>query len=122
MGLGLDRREDRLGVLDSEQAAPKVEFAEPLTKIKSTGRKMVGSGHSFTDIALTDGVLLDPSRLTGVTFVDRDAMTVTVLAGTPLHELNSRLHGLGLALHNMGDIDRQTVAGAVSRFPVYAAP
>jgi L-gulonolactone oxidase len=75
---------------------------------------MVGSGHSFTDIALTDGVMLDPSRLTGVTAVDRDAMTVTVLAGTPLHELNSRLHGLGLALHNMGDIDRQTVAGAVS--------
>ena len=41
-------------------------------------------------------------------------MTVTVLAGTPLHELNDRLHGLGLALHNMGDIDRQTVAGAIS--------
>src|SRR6476661_10737115 len=75
---------------------------------------MVGSGHSFTDIALTDGVMLDPSRLTGVTAVDREALTVTVLAGTPLHELNARLRGLGLALHNMGDIDRQTVAGAVS--------
>jgi L-gulonolactone oxidase len=37
-----------------------------------------------------------------------------VLAGTPLHVLNDRLHGLGLALHNMGDIDRQTVAGAVA--------
>jgi L-gulonolactone oxidase len=41
-------------------------------------------------------------------------MTVTVLAGTPLHELNERLLGLGLALHNMGDIDRQTVAGAIA--------
>ena len=76
--------------------------------------KMVGSGHSFTDIALTDGMLLDPTRLSGVTEVDRDALTVTVLAGTPLHELNTRLRGLGLALHNLGDIDRQTVAGAVS--------
>jgi FAD-linked oxidoreductase len=76
--------------------------------------KMVGSGHSFTDIAVTDGLLLRPDRLTGIRSVDREAMTVTVLAGTPLHVLNDRLHGLGLALHNMGDIDRQTVAGAIA--------
>jgi len=76
--------------------------------------KMVGSGHSFTDVAVTDGVLLLPDRLSGIRGVDREAMTVTVLAGTPLHVLNDRLHALGLALHNLGDIDRQTVAGAVS--------
>jgi len=78
------------------------------------GVKMVGSGHSFTDIAVADGLLLRPDRLTGIRSVDRDAMTVTVLAGTSLHVLNERLHGLGLALHNLGDIDRQTVAGAIS--------
>ncbi len=76
--------------------------------------KMVGSGHSFTDVAVCDGLLLRPERLTGITAVDREAMTVTVRAGTPLHELNARLSGLGLGLHNMGDIDRQTVAGAIS--------
>jgi FAD-linked oxidoreductase len=76
--------------------------------------KMVGSGHSFTDIAVTDGLLLRPDRLVGIRTVDREAMTVTALAGTPLHVLNDRLHGLGLALHNMGDIDRQTVAGAIA--------
>jgi L-gulono-1,4-lactone dehydrogenase len=76
--------------------------------------KMTGSLHSFTDIAATDGLLLRPDRLVGIRTVDRDAMTVTVLAGTPLHVLNERLHALGLALHNMGDIDRQTVAGAIS--------
>jgi L-gulono-1,4-lactone dehydrogenase len=76
--------------------------------------KMVGSGHSFTGIAVADGMMLRPDRLVGIRAVDREAMTVTVLAGTPLHELNRRLHGLGLALHNMGDIDRQTVAGAIS--------
>ncbi len=78
------------------------------------GVKMVGSGHSFTDIAVTDGLLLRPDRLVGIRTVDRDAMTVTVLAGTPLHVLNDRLHDLGLALHNLGDIDRQTVAGAIA--------
>jgi len=76
--------------------------------------KMVGSGHSFTDIAVAEGLLLRPDRLTGVVTVDRDAMTVTALAGTPLHELNETLARLGLALHNLGDIDRQTVAGAIS--------
>ena len=76
--------------------------------------KMPGHGHSFSDIAVTDGVLLRPDALRGVVGVDREAMTVTVLAGTSLRELNVALEGLGLSLHNMGDIDEQTVAGAVS--------
>ena len=78
------------------------------------GVKMVGAGHSFNDIAVTDGLLLRPDRLIGIRTVDRETMTVTVLAGTPLHVLNERLDGLGLALHNLGDIDRQTVAGAIA--------
>ncbi len=76
--------------------------------------KMPGTGHSFTDIAITDGLLLRPGGLRGVVGVDRDAMTVTALAGTPLAELNQALEKLDLTLHNMGDIDEQTVAGAIS--------
>ncbi len=76
--------------------------------------KMVGTGHSFNDIAVTDGLMLRPDRLVGIRSVDRSAMTATVLAGTPLHLLNSQLDGLGLALNNLGDIDRQSVAGAIS--------
>jgi len=92
------------------------EVADAVVAARAHGLrvKMVGSGHSFTDIALTDGLLLRPDRLVGVQSVDREAMTVTVLAGTPLHVLNDRLHGLGLALHNLGDVDRQTVAGAIA--------
>lgn len=76
--------------------------------------KMPGSGHSFTDIAQADDVMLLPGQLRGITAVDRDAMTVTVLAGTPLHELNATLEHLGLSLHNMGDVAYQTVAGATA--------
>jgi L-gulonolactone oxidase len=92
------------------------EVADAVTAARTHGMgvKMVGSGHSFTTIAATDGLLLRPDRLTGITSVDQDAMTVTVLAGTTLHELNASLHGLGLALHNLGDIDRQTIGGAVA--------
>src|SRR5690606_5045286 len=50
----------------------------------------------------------------GITGVDRDARRVRVAAGTPFHELNPALQELGLALPNLGDIDRQTVSGAIA--------
>ncbi len=92
------------------------EVAEAVVAARDAGLrvKMPGSGHSFTDIAVTDGVLLDPTGLTGIVGIDREAMTVTVLAGTTLRQLNAALDVLGLALHNMGDVDPQTLAGAIS--------
>jgi FAD-linked oxidoreductase len=76
--------------------------------------KMVGTGHSFTAIAAPEAVLLTPQRLSGIVAVDRDAGTVTALAGTPLKVLNAGLERLGLSLHNLGDIAEQTLAGAIS--------
>lgn len=91
-----------------------VVAAVELARDRGERVKMPGSGHSFTDIALTDGLMLDPRGLSGVVSVDREAMTVTALAGTTLRELNAALDDLGLALHNMGDVDPQTLGGAVS--------
>jgi FAD-linked oxidoreductase len=76
--------------------------------------KAVGTGHSFTAVAATDGVLIRPQLLTGIRNIDRDAMTVTVGAGTPLKRLNVALAREGLSLTNMGDIMEQTVSGATS--------
>jgi FAD-linked oxidoreductase len=79
----------------------------------ASGRRirMVGTGHSFTGVALTDGILLRPAALTGIRSCADDR--VTVLAGTPLRVLNDLLDERGLALANMGDITEQTVAGAI---------
>jgi len=74
--------------------------------------KAVGAGHSFTPIAATNDVQLDISRLDGVYAVD--GTRVTLGAGTNLFQLPALLDPLGLALTNMGDIDRQTLAGATS--------
>ncbi|MCD2442761.1 FAD-binding protein [Agromyces sp. SYSU K20354] len=76
--------------------------------------KPVGSGHSFTGIAVAPGVQLDLTDLSGV--IDADVATgrVTLAAGTRLHQLPALLAPYGLALQNMGDIDRQTIAGATS--------
>ncbi|MFF2363580.1 D-arabinono-1,4-lactone oxidase [Streptomyces sp. NPDC058122] len=76
--------------------------------------KAVGTGHSFTAAAATDGVLIRPQLLTGIRKIDRTAMTVTVEAGTPLKRLNMALAREGLSLTNMGDIMEQTVSGATS--------
>jgi L-gulono-1,4-lactone dehydrogenase len=75
--------------------------------------RMAGTGHSFTPIAATDGVLLRPGGLTGIRSVDPEAGLVTVEAGCPLHVLNASLLAHGLSLANMGDIQVQTVAGAI---------
>ncbi|GAA3761078.1 D-arabinono-1,4-lactone oxidase [Microbacterium kribbense] len=76
--------------------------------------KAVGAGHSFSGIAVAPGVQLDLRELTGVVRVDRERSRVTLRAGTPLHAVPGLLAPYGLAMTNLGDIDRQTIAGAVS--------
>ncbi|MFJ7590459.1 D-arabinono-1,4-lactone oxidase [Streptomyces sp. NPDC097617] len=76
--------------------------------------KAVGTGHSFTAAAATDGVLVRPQALAGIRSIDRAAGTVTVAAGTVLKDLNRALAAEGLSLTNMGDIMEQTVSGAAS--------
>ena len=76
--------------------------------------KPIGAGHSFTAIGATDGVQLRLDRLAGVVKADRETGLVTVLAGTRLHALNETLWQLGLSMTNLGDIDVQTLAGAIS--------
>ncbi|MCK8675929.1 D-arabinono-1,4-lactone oxidase [Streptomyces lichenis] len=92
------------------------ELAETVRTAAAEGLrvKTVGTGHSFTAIAATDGVLIRPDLLTGIRRIDRRAMTVTVESGTPLKRLNAALAREGLSLTNMGDIMEQTVAGATS--------
>ncbi|MGA5352361.1 D-arabinono-1,4-lactone oxidase [Streptomyces thermodiastaticus] len=92
------------------------ELADQVRRAAQDGLrvKAVGTGHSFTSIAATDGVLIRPDLLTGIRDIDRSAMTVTVAAGTPLKVLNAALARAGLSLTNMGDIMEQTVSGAIS--------
>ena len=76
--------------------------------------KPIGSGHSFTAIGQTDGIQLRLDHLTGIVSADRETGLVTVRAGTRLGALNEALWQLGLAMTNLGDVDVQTISGAVS--------
>jgi L-gulonolactone oxidase len=99
-------------------AAPRTveELAEAIGAAAAAGQKVsvVGSGHSFTEAAMTDGTMVQVEALSGVLDADREGGLVRVGGGTVLRDLNEALGGLGLALENLGDIDAQTVAGAIS--------
>ncbi|HEU4598640.1 MAG TPA: D-arabinono-1,4-lactone oxidase, partial [Solirubrobacterales bacterium] len=92
------------------------ELAEAVAAAAADGGRVrvAGSGHSFTEAALTRGTLLRIEALRGVIDADPASGLVKVGAGTVLADLNEELAGLGLAMENLGDIDSQTVAGAIS--------
>jgi L-gulonolactone oxidase len=92
------------------------ELAATIAAATGARRKVsvAGAGHSFTEAALTNGTMIDIAALSGVIEADRASGLVRVGGGTVLADLNEELHGLGLAMENLGDIDRQTIAGAIS--------
>jgi L-gulono-1,4-lactone dehydrogenase len=92
------------------------EIAQVLKEAAAAGltAKVTGTGHSFTDIACTDGVQIKLDRHARLLDVDTKARTATVEAGIPLMTLADELAQYGLALSNLGDIGYQTVAGATS--------
>jgi L-gulonolactone oxidase len=92
------------------------ELAEAVGAAAAGGEKVkvTGSGHSFTEAAMTEATMVRLDALRGVLEADRESGLVKVGAGTVLRDLNQELAGLGLGLENMGDIDAQTVAGAIS--------
>src|SRR3989442_7409431 len=84
--------------------------------------KVVGAGHSWSDIACTDGMLLSLDRLDRVLEVHEDQREVTLEARIPLRALNAALAERGLALPVLGSIAEQSVAGAISTATHGSAP
>ncbi len=92
------------------------ELARLVGEYGRAGRRVrvAGSGHSFTPLVQTDDVLLSMDGLQGITAVDPARGTVTVLGGTQLRRLGNELLTRGLAQENLGDLDLQTITGAIS--------
>jgi L-gulonolactone oxidase len=99
-----------------ERPGTEDDLAAVVRRAAAQGRtvKAVGAGHSFTDIACTDGVQVRLDRYNRLLSADSLTGLVTVQSGITLGELNRRLWDLGLALPNLGDIAYQSIAGAVS--------
>lgn len=99
-----------------ERPASERGLVRIVEQAAASGRrvKVVGSGHSFTGIALTDGHLVRLGDYNHVLSVDREKRRVTVQAGISIARLSQELDKKGLALENLGDIDRQSIAGAIA--------
>ncbi len=95
------------------------ELRQAIRSAGQDGRKVrvVGSGHSFTPLVQSNDILISLDNLQGIEQVDADREqggTVTVLGGTKLKKLGDDLLAQGLAQENLGDIDVQSIAGALS--------
>jgi L-gulono-1,4-lactone dehydrogenase len=91
--------------------ATRAELSEAVARGRAV--RVAGAGHSFSGVVPTDGTLLSLDRLDRVLDVDRDSGLVRAEAGIRLHRLVRELHAHGLALPNLGDIDAQSLAGAL---------
>jgi FAD-linked oxidoreductase len=99
-----------------ERPASIAEVAAALERAAAQDQRVrvAGAGHSFNDAVLTDGRLLTLERMDRVLDVDRSSGLVRVQGGLTLRALNRRLAEHGLAMENLGDVDAQSIAGAIS--------
>jgi FAD/FMN-containing dehydrogenase len=94
--------------------AGEAQLADMVAEANAQGLniRVAGSGHSFTPVVGTGGVLLSLAGMKGVLDADLTTRRVTVAAGTRIGEVGQALKALGLSLSNQGDIDSQAIAGA----------
>jgi L-gulonolactone oxidase len=92
------------------------ELAAAVKTAVEQGKKLkaVGAGHSFTGCSVPEQVMIRLDGLSSITYADKESGRVTVGAGTGLRKLNAGLAAFDLAMANLGDIDKQTVSGAIS--------
>lgn len=94
----------------------EAELAEVVARAAQRGERVraVGTGHSFTDCACTDGVMIDMTGLQRVIGADPASGLVTIEGGATVHALGPQLAERGLGLENQGDIDAQSITGATA--------
>lgn len=106
-----------------ESRPAKIFFPESVEEItelvckarsSSTSIRVIGAGHSFTPLAHTDEWLISLDRLCGIISVDSERLTATVWGGTRLKQISEVLGKMGFAQENLGDINVQSIAGAIS--------
>ncbi len=94
------------------------ETVSDVQKLITQSRRIVrpvGSGHSFSNLVGTAGDIVSLNRLKGDVYaIDETRMVARLNANKTLNELSHALNARGYAFKNLGDIDKQTLAGAIS--------
>lgn len=90
-----------------------VVAAIAVARARACSLRVIGGGHSFSALAATDGITLSLDGYQGLVAADPSTGLVTLRGGTRLWAVAELLAPYGLALSVMGDIDRQSIAGAI---------
>ena len=92
------------------------QVVEAIASARRNGQRVgvAGACHSHSPLVRTEGVLVDITGLAGVIAVDPEAGSARIRAGTRISELGEPLRARGVALINQGDIDRQSLGGALA--------
>jgi FAD-linked oxidoreductase len=109
-------RTQRCVPVSFERPGSRAEVSAAVARAAAAGRtvRVAGAGHSFSGAVATDGALLSLDRLDSVLDADPASGLVRVEAGITLRRLNRELLARGLALANLGDVDAQSLAGALA--------
>lgn len=96
--------------------ATEEEIVSLVEEAASSGTriKAVGTGHSFSDVACTDGVMVSVDRYAGVESYTADPPRATIRAGMTIESAAVALDALGLGFSSLGDIGKQSLAGAIA--------
>ena len=99
-----------------ERPGSVAEVAQAVERGRAAGQgvRVAGAGHSFSDVVVTDGMLLSLDRMRRVLDIDAGSGLVRVEAGASLREISDAMYERGLAFENLGDVDVQSIAGATA--------
>ena len=95
-----------------EQPRTEAELSDAVRRA-DTAVRVAGSGHSFTPLVETDGTIITMDALSGVGAADLNTREIEIWGGTKIADLGLPLKEVGLALANQGDIDQQSITGAI---------
>lgn len=99
----------------AKRFAPKsIEELQAWLRSNQGKMRSVGSGHSFSALVPTNHTMVSMSYLRGVERVANESTQADIAAGMPLSAIGPALNEKNQALVNMPDVDRQTLAGAIS--------
>ena len=76
--------------------------------------RVLGSGHSWSEIAQTTDIMISLSKYTGLVSIDKENLEATFRAGTAVRDISLALDEEGLAMPNLGSVAYQSIAGAIS--------
>ena len=116
-----NQRIDPLRIYEPTTIA-EVQQIVRLARERGVNVRAVGSGHSWSDVALTEGFLLKPTGMTRVPAPEPDFVRdewqgrrlVRAEGGARIRELNAWLDAHGMGFANLGGYDGQTIAGVTS--------